>query len=271
MITDRTMNLAQALATYISNLAEGDKNQAQQELSKFVRWSGRDRPLAELTPPEIGEYAELIASYGTAPEAARHLESIRGFLAFVHKQGLVQRNLAQHARFRKSRARVRKGAKGEAPTDVRLTADGYEQLKSRLQLLKKDEVRIAEEIHLAAADKDVRENAPLEAAREQQGHVQSRIRELEATLKGAAIMPSGGKLQENTTIKLGDWVQLKDMATGEETRYRLVGPSEANPLEGKISSASPVGKALLSQAPGQEVAVATPGGTQRYLIIEVSS
>ena len=262
--------LAEALGFYIGKLKEEERHQAQQEVSKFVRWCGRDRTFAQLTPYEIGEYGELMAASRTGPDAAKRLESVRGFLSYVHKEGLVQNNLAQHAKFRKAKRRVRGSAKVKSPTVVQLTAEGYEEIKSSLQLLKEREVRVAKEIHLAAADKDVRENAPLEAAREQQGQIQSRMRELEATLKAAIILSAGEKPQEISTVRLGSLVQLQDVASGQKVSYRVVSPSEASPLDGKISSVSPVGEALLNRSPGQEVVVATPGGAQRYLILEVS-
>lgn len=267
----QTPSLSDALALYFSDLKEGDKSEIQQELSKFVRWYGRDRFLSALTPPEVGKYADILAGSGTTPDAARRLDIIKNFLSFVKKEGLINQNLAQHARVRRGKYRSETIHPGEALSEIKLTSEGYAQLQADLKALKAARVRIAGEIRLAAADKDVRENAPLEAAREQQGHTEARIRELEATLKVAVVLSEDGKATDGLVARLGTRVTIKDTVTTREMTYRLVSPNESNPLEGKISVASPLGKALLDRFPRQEVEVMTPKGAHRYFIVGVSS
>ena len=126
-----------------------------------------------------------------------------------------------------------------------------------------------QEIQRAAADKDVRENAPLEAAREQLGLVESRIRQIEETLRGAVVVEPSNRAP-GQKVAVGSKVALKDLDSGREAKYMVVSASEANPLEGKISDVSPVGKALLTAIPGQHVEVETPRGKQRFRVLAVS-
>jgi len=136
-----------------------------------------------------------------------------------------------------------------------------------LESLKMERPMIAEQIRLAAADKDVRENAPLEAARERQGHLEARIREIEATLGAATVMDD--RPRATRTVGVGCRVRLSDMKSGDELTYRLVSPSEADPAQGRLSIASPTGKALLDHETGALVKVEAPVGTLQYRIDEI--
>jgi transcription elongation factor GreA len=139
-----------------------------------------------------------------------------------------------------------------------------------LERLKAERGPIAIQIRKAAADKDVRENAPLEAAREQLGYLESRISSLEATLRTSVVIdPSQQQVAQNA--KVGTRVSIKDLSNGREMSYTLVSAFEANPLEGRISDVSPMGKALVGHATGQEVEAVTPRGKVRYRILEIST
>ena len=128
-------------------------------------------------------------------------------------------------------------------------------------------IETVKDIQKAAADKDVRENAPLEAAREHQGQLMARIREDEETLAQARII-SDDKLDNDSVIQ-GSRVSLKDLETGEDQQYLLVDPREANALNGRISTTSPVGQAMLNRREGEEIRVSAPRGVRSYLILRV--
>jgi transcription elongation factor GreA len=127
---------------------------------------------------------------------------------------------------------------------------------------------LALEIQKAAADKDVRENSPLEAAREQLGQVEARIREIESTLIKAVVIDESGK-SKSMTVRRGAAIWVQDVKSGKKFRYTVVDASEANPLESKISDVSPLGKVFLGQQAGQQVAAVTPRGTVDYKILEI--
>jgi len=258
-------SLGQVATQFILTLPSEERLRAQQEVYKFVRWYGEKRPLIGLTIPEVANYAEQITSSTT--EVVEKLGIIKTFLAYAHKQGLTRTNLAVHLKSKKTPPKSASPLKRRSHRKVLLTSQGYADLKAELTTLKNERPCIAEELQKAASDKDFRENAPLEAAREYQGQVEARIRKLESTLKMATLVDeqqTGGR-----EITFGDTVVLRDLASGERASYTLVDASEANPIEGKISVASPMGQALLGQIKGQNVEVKAPAGILHYQIEDI--
>jgi len=118
------------------------------------------------------------------------------------------------------------------------------------------------------ADKDFRENAPLEAAKERQGFIESRIRELEGTLPSVQLLAANAA-EPQKRVKVGVTVTLKDTTTGREVVYTLVDVREADVASGKISTVSPVGQALLDRAVGDELSVHVPRGTLNYIVQKI--
>jgi transcription elongation factor GreA len=229
-----------------------------------VRWFGGSRDLAKLTAPEIASYAERHASSGA--DVAR-LEPIKAFYAQAKKARLTSSNLGVHLRVSKSSASKKSNQSRRPARKVALTQAGFDRLAKELEELRKERPHIALEIRKAAADKDFRENAPLDAAREHQGQVEARIRELEATLKVATIIDEGSA--DGTKAELGSTVVIHDLAHNESLRYTLVHPNEASPARAKISIASPLGKALVDQGEGAEIEVSAPAGVMRYRIEKI--
>lgn len=263
MTEQQSLSLSEAVTTFLATLSPEQKQESQQELNRFVRWYGAERPITGLIAREIGNYGDNVSSFVANP--AKKLEPVRSFLAYAKKKKLIEISLAPHLRVSKGKQSrsVRKGSIDTTP----LTSEGYATLESELDVLKKERPRIAEQLRLAAADKDLRENAPLETAKEHQGQIEARIREIEATLKSSTIIkkkPKGTK-----TVGVGCTVSLRDLGSGEQLRYILVSPSEANPTKGKLSIASPTGKALLDNEIGAVIEVIAPVGTLRYQIDEI--
>ncbi|OGO33298.1 MAG: hypothetical protein A2Z29_05345 [Chloroflexi bacterium RBG_16_56_11] len=153
------------------------------------------------------------------------------------------------------------------PEEVSLTRQRYEELTADLQNLKERSRELVAEMQRAAADKDFRENAPLQAAREERGHVEGRIKELEEALKVATIIEEKKKPAHKSVV--GDCIVLHDLASGEELRYKIVDPREVDPARGKISIASPLGKALLGRIGGDLVEIKAPAGKLSYRIIMI--
>jgi transcription elongation factor GreA len=198
---------------------------------------------------------------------AEKLGTIKNFLTYTHKQGMTKNNLAVHLKGKKTLPKSTSSLKRRSHRKVLLTSQGYTDLQDELNSLKNERPRIVEELKKAASDKDFRENAPLEAAREHQGQIEARIKQLESTLKMASLVDeqqAGGR-----EICFGDTAVLRDIASGEQVRYTLVDISEANAMEGKISVASPMGQALLGCTKGQNVEVRAPAGILHYRIEEI--
>lgn len=262
-------SVTETFQNYVRQLPDDTKQQAQPEIAKFVRWVGGEREVGSLTASEIGEFSDAIASRTSSAGASERAAHVKQYLAYLKKKGIIAVNLAQHLRLRKSRTAVSVSrSRRDSSRVVRLTRSGFNDLNKKLADLQDERLRLVDEIHKAAADKDVRENAPLEAARESQGMVMARIAELEATLKASVIIDDN--TPDRKTVRIGSTVKLKDAASGRVTGYQLVEPNEANPLTGKISIASPVGAAILGRDSGEEVNVQTPRGEQAYRIESTS-
>ena len=196
---------------------------------------------------------------------------MREFLIYAKKRGLLERNLAVHLKARRTGRGTRRqaGERRAGPEPVRLTPAGLAEIDQRLKRLRKELTQAAAEIQRAAADKDVRENAPLEAARQHHGQIMSRIRELEDTMARAQLLQEGQQQEERKQVRQGSLVTLKDVASGEELTYLLVDPREANSLGGKLSIGSPVGQAMQDRHEGDEVEVKAPRGSFLYQILRV--
>ena len=129
---------------------------------------------------------------------------------------------------------------------ISLTSEGKKELEQELDELIKNRPAIAEKIATARAFGDLSENEEYSSARNEQKMAESRILEIQDILKNAKIIRGGKK----DKVDLGATVSLE--MGGRKVEYTLVGPTEANPLEGKISNESPIGKALLGKKAGEE-------------------
>ena len=153
---------------------------------------------------------------------------------------------------------------------VLLTPEGSRNLWKELgRLKKKDRPRIIEAIAEARAHGDLSENAEYHAAREQQGFVEGRIRELEAKLGRAEIIDPAD-LNSKGKVVFGVWVELWEEEGDREVVYQIVGELESDVSIGKVSHSSPIAKALLGKEAGDEVKFNAPGGTRRYEILKIS-
>ncbi len=266
MAEQQDVALAEAVKTYLATLSPEQRHESQQELNKFVRWWGGERPVSELNAREIGDYSDNVSS-AHVTDPVKKLEPVRSFLSYARKKKLVTVSLAPHLRVSKARPRRLGKAGAREPVAAALSTEGYATLESELEELKRQRPHIVEQIRHAMADKDFRENAPLEAAKEQQGKIEARIRELEATLKGSTVVQAGAKTV--LTVGIGCTVALCDLSTGEQSSYTLVSPSEANPAQGKLSFASPIGRAVMERETGAVVEVTAPIGKILYRIEEI--
>lgn len=269
---DIISTVTEALRDYTLTIAEDDRPAASAELGRFVRWLGNDRSLDSLAPPEIGDYSDHIGAHGTAPDAVDRLAIVKLFLAHLKKKGHIEVNLAQHLRLRRGRGATT-GAKtnsASAGPGAKLTRSGHQAMQNQLAELIVQRTELSEDIRKAAADKDVRENAPLEAAREAHGMVSLKIGEIEETLRGAEIITEKNGAREKGVVRLGGRVTIKDVDSGRATAVQLVHPDEANPLSGKMSSGSPVGGAIIGHAVGETVTVDTPAGSKQFEIVKAT-
>jgi transcription elongation factor GreA len=150
-----------------------------------------------------------------------------------------------------------------------LTARGAERLKDELKRLKSEErPRIVNAIAEARGHGDLKENAEYHAAKDQQGLVEARIRDIEAKLSNAQVIDVT-QLAASGRVVFGSTVHLVDVDSGEKSQFQIVGEDESDIKDGLLSIGSPIARALIGKEEGDMAEVVTPGGTRRYEIEEV--
>ncbi len=148
----------------------------------------------------------------------------------------------------------------------RLTQDGADELKKELAQLTADRTEIAERIKTAREFGDLSENAEYQSARADQEKNEARISEVEHILQNLQIIKSP---KNDSKVQLGSKVKLKNK-DGKTKEFQVVGTVEADPLAGKISDESPIGKSLLGQRIGEAIEIQTPVETAVYTITEIA-
>ena len=260
-------NLGEAFQYYVQSSSRKLTNIAQQEIGRMVRWLGSERKITTITPAEVGMYSDEFAKRSSTDSGAKKVADIKKFLAFLRSTDLTQTNLASHLRMKKSNVgKITKKLESTRVEEINLTEAGYKDYEKKLKDFKAERPFLADEVRRAAADGDIRENAPLDAAREKIEMVNSKIFEIEAILKVANIIDNRAA---GDRIVIGSKVSVKNHESENNYDYQLVEANEANALIGKISSVSPVGSAILGRKSGDEVTVSTPKGEQIYTIGDI--
>ncbi|MEE1007460.1 MAG: transcription elongation factor GreA [Acutalibacteraceae bacterium] len=152
---------------------------------------------------------------------------------------------------------------------IKLTEDGLKKLEEELEYLKTaGRADIAEKIKVARGYGDLSENSEYDEAKNEQAKIEARIVEIEEMLKNVEIIED---VKGNAkTVMVGVKVKVLDEEYGDECEYRVVGSTEADPREGKISDESPVGRALMGKKIGDEVIVEAPGGEFKLKVVGIS-
>jgi transcription elongation factor GreA len=147
-----------------------------------------------------------------------------------------------------------------------VTQEGFDKLKSEIDDLSgRGRREIAERIKDARDFGEIAENAEYDAAKNEQAMLEARIAQLEEKLRDAVIVDE--KSLENDVVQVGTTVHLKDQKTNKSVKYKIVGSTEADPLGGKLSNESPIGKALIGHKRNEIVKVPVPRGPKRQLKI----
>ena len=154
--------------------------------------------------------------------------------------------------------------------EVVLTKQGYENLKKEIDYLRGDKRReVAERIRVAREFGDIAENAEYDDAKNEQAMLEHRIAQLEERLMAARVIDK--REISKDVVSLGSHVKLRDVEAKKTLEYDIVGSAEANPAANKLSNESPVGKAIIGKKKGETVDVATPRGSLKFKIMEISA
>ncbi len=152
---------------------------------------------------------------------------------------------------------------------IKVTEAGLTKLKEELENLKTvGRADIAEKIKVARGYGDLSENSEYDEAKNEQAKIEPRIVEIEAMLKNVEIIED--VKGDSQTVVIGVKIKAADMGFDEECEYLVVGSTEADPMNGKISDESPLGQALLGKKIGDEVIVDAPAGELKFKILEIA-
>jgi transcription elongation factor GreA len=245
-------------------------------LRRFVTWCGISTSIEAIQPYKIEEFLQQQINTSSPPRT--YMPVLKALFAFAYSQGTVAQDPMKIVRLprgsggltRKAAApAVKPAAPKAAPREsdvVYVSRSQHETMQTELERLRTEERhRISQMLHDAIKDGDLSENAAYDDAKMRQGMLEARIRELEAKLRNIELIED----QDRTTngIAVGSRVNVKELGSGDEMEFYIVGPEETNPRNGKISHLSPLGRAMLGKAPGDEVEVSTPNGRARYHIL----
>ena len=152
---------------------------------------------------------------------------------------------------------------------VKLTADGLKQLEEELEYLKtKKRKEVSEKIKVALGFGDLSENSEYDEAKNEQAQVEARIVSVENMLKNAIVIDESER--DTSKVELGATVTIHDIEFDEDITYKIVGSTEADPDEGRLSDESPLGKSLMGKAEGEMIDVDAPAGVIQYKILKIS-
>ena len=149
-----------------------------------------------------------------------------------------------------------------------MTAEGKAKLQEKLDYyLKVKRPEIAKRIQAARELGDLSENAEYDEAKRDQAEMEVEIAKMQKQIDEAIVIDDS--MLPNDEVRIGSKIRVKDMQTKEEFIFDIIGSSEADPLNGKISNLSPIGSALLKKKKGQTVKINTPGGVLSYKLMEI--
>ena len=261
------ISIKEAASRFIATLPEDEKAKTHQEIQKFVVWyGGWGNPFRGITGERVSKYGEYLAL--TDADAGSKIVALKAFLNFARKEGWTTENLTiglkvTKAKGKTAKAPIRKIVREPVP----MTQARFDEITAELAGLKDRRIQVTGDIQRAAADKDFKENAPFHAAREQKSLIEGKILELEEILARAVITENSQEVSQ--AVCIGNTVIIQESGSSMEMRCTLVNPKEVAPSKGKISVASPVGKAALGKREGDKITVAAPAGKREYIIKKI--
>ncbi len=254
---------------------------AREAVTRFLWHFGPTTPISELSPKTMEGFQETIGA--NAMDLASRLQPVKEFLRYCWKQEYTvtvnaegqasAQNLGNYLRIKRATNVVRAGSRfqHEQAQTFEMTAAGLQSLNEELEQLNAEMPEAIQAVAAAREDKDIRENAPLEAAREHQERLKSRIDELEYQIAHAAV----GDGRATGRAKLGSHVSVVEVddnggLLGEAREYTLVGTTEANAAARRISVESPLGRGLLDQTADRQIEIQAPSGRKRFRLLAVN-
>ncbi len=255
--------LGDAFREYMTSLKPDQRHAQETYVRRCVEHFGDQTLVSSLSGSRVEAFAESQIR-ASDPAAQDKVTALKQYFQFLRKRGYAGENFGIHIRVRRPTggrsATAQQVRVDEAP--VEMTRDGLETRQEKLRELQSRRPDVLRAIATAREDKDFRENAPLQAAREELAMIEGQIKQIEAELKRSVVV----ERTRNDLSALGSQVSVTRLDNGKPDTFTLVGAREANARERKISVESPVGKELLGRRVGEEVEVSVPSGTVQYRI-----
>ena len=276
--------LIKSVNLYTNRMRKSRKETIKTDLSSFIQWltiSLDNKSYDENTNLEninlniiepffIEQYVKLTNLKHSNQNASKKLTVARDYLNYIHTEGFTESNLGNHIRNKKGRrsGSVSLKSKVHEGDIVEISKEYHDSLEKELNVKYKERENVVVDINKAAADKDFRENAPLEAAREKQGLIESQIKTIEETLRKSVIINTKKSNRKNKIAQIGSKVTL--IKENKRTKINLVASPEADVNLSKISLESPLGKAIMGKGENDHVTVSAPAGEIEYTIIKIT-
>ena len=276
--------LIKSVNLYTNRMRKSRKETIKSDLSSFIQWltiSLDNKSYDENTNLEninlniiepffIEQYVKLTNLKHSNQNASKKLTVARDYLNYIHTEGFTESNLGNHIRNKKGRrsGSVSLKSKMHESDIVEISKEYHDSLEKELNVKYKERESVVIDINKAAADKDFRENAPLEAAREKQGLIESQIKTIEETLRKSVIINTKKSNKKNKIAQIGSKVTL--IKENKRTKINLVASPEADVNLSKISLESPLGKAIMGKGETDHVTVSAPAGEIEYTIIKIT-
>jgi len=276
--------LIKSVNLYTNRMRKSRKETIKNDLSSFIQWltiSLENKSYDEnsnleninlniIEPFFIEQYVKITNLKHSNQNASKKLTVARDYLNYIHTEGFTESNLGNHIRNKKGRrsGSVSLKSKVHEGDFIEISKEYHDSLEKELNVKYKEREDVVVDINKAAADKDFRENAPLEAAREKQGLIESQIKTIEETLRKSVIFNTKRSNKKNKIAQIGSKVTLEK--ENKRTKINLVASPEADVNLSKISLESPLGKALLGKGENDHVTISAPAGEIKYKIVKVT-
>ena len=276
--------LIKSVNLYTNRMRKSRKETIKNDLSSFIQWltisldnksydensNLENINLNIIEPFFIEQYVKLTNLKHSNQNASKKLTVARDYLNYIHTEGFTESNLGNHIRNKKGRRSGSVSLKSKVHEGdlVEISQEYHDSLEKELNVKYKEREDVVVDINKAAADKDFRENAPLEAAREKQGLIESQIKTIEETLRKSVIFNTKRSNKKNKIAQIGSKVTLEK--ENKRTKINLVASPEADVNLSKISLESPLGKALLGKGENDHVTISAPAGEIKYKIVKVT-
>ena len=246
---------------------------ARQAINRFLSHVGPATPIVELNPNGIERFQQVMGDNTTDLESK--LRPVKEFLRYCWKErDWCEQNLGNHLKIKRSAvgARTTGNFTHEEAETFEMTAEGLEHLQRELSEAESRMPDLIQAVAAAREDKDIRENAPLEAAREQQERLSSRIDELRYQIDRAVVREAAdtGRAQIGSLVTVVA-VDADGTEQGRANEYTLVGTTQANAAERRISVDSPLGRGLLDQQADRVIEIDAPSGRKRFKLVSVAA